>query len=57
MTKSKIKYIALGPCIHEFPQTPSNLHRSTLLSSKGVDLSALDEDDLRMAVFAVVDLI
>ena len=54
MTQRKIKHITLGARIHKFPQTPTDLHRRALLVAQRIDLLPLDEDELVLAVFAVV---
>ena len=54
MTEWEIKHIALPARVHKLPQTPANLHRRALLVAQRIDLLPFHEDELVLAVFAVV---
>ena len=54
-TQRKIQHIARRPGIHKLPQTPADLHRGgALLAAQRVQLPPPDEDELVLAVLAVV---
>lgn len=54
MAQRKVKNIALHTRIDKFSQTPPNLHRSARLDTQGIYLPSLDEDELVLAVFAII---